>query len=129
MNPELNRQETLARLIEFLGPETFNRLVSSVPATEQKGRLRFWQEQLLEQFASETGIEISNLKEFVRVFRNAQLQEIPKEKVSKEFFLNAMVALPHYGFDVTEIPPDWMAEAWQIASVREGLSHGLARDV
>jgi hypothetical protein len=129
MNSESNLQETLIRLINVLGPETFNRLVASVPATQQKGRLRFWQEQLLDQFANETGIEISTLEQFLRVFNDAQLQELPREKITKEVFLNQMAAFPYCGFDLAEIPPDWMAEAWQIDRVREGLSYSFARDV
>jgi len=45
------RERILAAALQ-LGPETFNRLVGSAVAVRIRGRLRFWQEQLLARLSA-----------------------------------------------------------------------------
>jgi hypothetical protein len=119
----------LEQIAEILGPEAFNRLVASTPATRDKGRLRFWQEELLEKVASQTNLHICGVEEFLNLFDGAELREVPQQPWTREVFLREIAGFPLGGFPLDETPPEWMAEAWGIDSVREAISDDLARDV
>jgi hypothetical protein len=89
-----------AAAVAALGPEDFDRLVVSVPATRQLGRLRYWQERLLARIPGGT----VGLEEFMAAFDGAPLRQPPAPAPAQ-----------------TEGPtgqPDWMknAPAW----VQEG---------
>jgi hypothetical protein len=116
------------QLLAVLGARDFNRLIESVCATKGKGRLRFWQELLLESFTETTGIRV-DFNGFLRVFENATICPIAQDPWTKEVFLKRIAAFPYGGFSLDETPPDWMREAWEIANVRECLSHEISRDV
>jgi hypothetical protein len=115
-------------LAEVLGREAYNRLVESLPATRQKGRLRFWQEQLLQRAAS-AGVAISSASELLRVLDGASLQPGPPEPWTREVFLNRIEKWPHGDLPLDETPPEWMAAAWEIDRVRGELSSEMARTV
>lgn len=116
------------RLAEFLGREAYNRLVESVPATRQKGRLRFWQEQLLQR-AALAGVAISSIGEFLRVLEGAAPLPAPPEPWTRDVFLHRIEKWPYGGFPLDETPSEWMAAAWEIDRVREKLSGEMARTV
>src|ERR1700683_2960365 len=64
---ESQRQRVLkwARTVE---PDLYDKLFASVAATRSLGRLRFWQEKLLERIVDETGVAISSADAFVACF-------------------------------------------------------------
>jgi hypothetical protein len=123
-----NSAEVQKRLAEVLGREAYNRLVDSVPNTRQRGRLRFWQEELIQQ-ASLSGIVISTPEEFIRVFEGASPVPVPSEPWTREVFLSRIEAWPHGGFPFDETPTEWMAAAWEVESVRSARSAEMARTV
>jgi hypothetical protein len=129
MAADSETQMVLRQVAEVLGPEAFNRLVDSVPSSKEKGRLRFWQEMLLDKVAEKTGIHITSLEEFLATFTGTEKIEIPREDWSRDVFLREIVKIPFGGFPLNETPPSWMAEAWCIDQVRENISYGLAKDV
>lgn len=120
--------EIQKRLAEVLGRESYNRLVDSVPNTRQRGRLQFWQEQLLQK-AMPSGIVISTPEEFIRIFERAQPIPAPQEPWTREVFLSRIEAFPHGGFPFDETPPEWMVAAWEIEKVRSARSEDMARTV
>src|SRR5262245_31582459 len=90
------RERLLARAAAVLGAEAFNRLVTSAPQTRAKGRLRFWQEELLARLSAEAGTPLATVEEFLALFEGAALQPIPEEPrpaLTKEDFLSDPVAV------------------------------------
>jgi hypothetical protein len=108
------RKRLLARASEVLGAESFNRLVTSASETRAKGRLRFWQEELLAHLSAETDTLLVTIEEFLAVFEGAELLPIPKKPpraVTKEEFLSDPVAI-YLDSSVLSIPADWFRQAW-----------------
>ena len=128
MSNDLDTDALRNRLSEILGWEAYNHLVHSVPDTRQRCRLRFWQEQLLQR-ASQTGVAISTVEEFLRVFDGASPVPAPVKPWTREVFLSEIAAFPHGGFPFDETPREWMAAAWEIERVRNQLSGDMARTV
>lgn len=124
MDEKLKRQ-----LVDVLGPAFFNKLVKSVAATKEQGRLRYWQEQLLQKVASGIGLQLCSVEDFFAIFEAAPLQEIPRGPWTREIFLRAIESYPHGAYPFDETPSAWMAEAWTIEKVREEISYELARYV
>ncbi len=111
--------------------KAYNRLIKSVPEVRERVRLRFWQERLLQQ-ASQTGVVLSSAEEFLRVFDGADPLSVPAEPWTRELFLDQIEAFPYvvFPFDKThKTPTEWMAAAWEIASVRNELCWDMARTV
>jgi hypothetical protein len=102
------RERLLASAVEDLGAESFNRLVSSASQTRAKGRLRFWQEELIAKLATDDGVPIATVEEFLEVFQNAKLQAIPEEPLTREQFLADPVRRYRRGID-----PAWIVEAFR----------------
>jgi hypothetical protein len=125
--PEILRIQR--QIAEVVGAETFNRLVDSVPATREARRLRFWQEELLDDIAAQTNIDLTNLQAFLRVFEGAERCHIPRGPWTREIFLHGIEEWPLGGIPLDETPPSWMADAWLIDSVREAISDEFARNV
>ncbi len=123
------KEQLQLQIADVLGADAFNRLVVSVPATREKGRLRFWQEQLLEKLASQTAIYITGMAEFLQVFEGAEPRRVPQTPWIRESFLRAIEEFPSGGFSLEETPPEWMADAWQIATVRAEISYAIGRNV
>jgi hypothetical protein len=117
-----------SRLADALGWKAYNRLVGSVSDVRQRGRLRAWEEQLLQQ-ASHTGVVISTAEDFIRVFDGASPVPVPAEPWTREVFLSEIVKFPLGGFPIDETPPEWMAAAWEIERVRHEVSSEMARTV
>jgi hypothetical protein len=128
VSDDSERDSIRQRLAEALGREAYNRLVGSVPATRQRGRLRFWQEQLLQRAAS-AGVAIASAADFLRVLEGAAQLPGPPEPWTQEVFLRKIEAFPYVGFPLDETPPEWMAAAWEIDRVRAELSWEMARTV
>jgi hypothetical protein len=124
-----SKQQSLVQFATALGPVLFNELVSSVAYTREKGRLRFWQEQLLEKVAAESATSVLGWAEFLELFEGAARESIPHEPWTRELFLKEIEKFPWGGFPLNETPSDWMAEAWGNDSVREELSDSFARHV
>jgi len=119
---------TRGLLAEALGWKAYNRLVESVPEVQRRGRLRFWQEDLLQE-ASHSGVVISDVEEFIRVFEGASPVPGPPEPWTREVFLAGIEDFPFGGIPFDETPPEWMAAAWEIERVRSLLSAEMARTV
>jgi hypothetical protein len=128
MQHEPDRDGIREQLAEVLGPSDYNRLVASVPDTRRRGRLRFWQEQLLRQVAP-AGVPDWTPEEFFRVFDGASLLLVPSEPWTREVFLREIQKWPHGGFPLDETPAEWMSAAWEIDRVRDELSGEMARTV
>src|SRR5262245_40081727 len=94
MTPVSDILRIQGQIADVLGDETFNHLVDSIPATKKKGRLRFWQEQFLAEAARQTGIRITDYKEFLRVFETAVPREIQPGPWTRDVFLRAIEAFP-----------------------------------
>jgi hypothetical protein len=121
------RQQILDRLVACIGPKAYNRLVDSQDATRSKGRLRFWQEELFRRFASETGIAISSVEEFLRLFEGTERKSIPVPTLTKgDFFADPN---RHYYLGGLPVPDGWIAEAWEtIAEFRDNISYEFERE-
>jgi hypothetical protein len=128
MQHELDRDGIRGNSAEVLGPKDYNRLVASVPDTRRRGRLRFWQEELLNQVTPAAGPDWTP-EEFFRVFDGASLLPVPSEPWTREVFLREIQKFPHGGFPLDETPAEWMSAAWEIDWVREELSGEMARTV
>lgn len=128
MSEDLELSNTRSRLAEALGWKAYNRLIATIPEVRVRGRLRFWQEQLLEQ-ASRAGVTISTIEEFVTVFDGAKPASVPREPWTRDVFLELIESTPWGGFPLDETPPEWMAAAWEIERVRKELSGEMARSV
>jgi hypothetical protein len=124
MSNDLDLTEIRNRLAEALGWKAYNRLIESVSDVRQRGRLRFWQEQLLQQVP-----DISTAEEFMRVFGGASPVPVPVQPWTRELFLSRIEAFPQGGFPFDETPPEWMAAAWEIEQVRTALCWEMARTV
>jgi hypothetical protein len=129
MVTDSGNEQLRLRIADVLGAEGFNRLVASVPATRAKGRLRFWQEQLLEKLTRQSEIYVTGLAEFLHLFEGAEPRELPQLPWTRMVFLRAIEEFPYGGFPLDETPPEWMAEAWQIATVRNAISSEMGRNV
>jgi hypothetical protein len=108
------RERVLACAAQCLGAEAFNRLAASAPETRAKGRLRFWQEELLARLSAETGTTVKTLDTFLAVFEGAPLcplPEPPPRVLTKEEFLSDPVAV-YLDPQVHSIPAEWFREAW-----------------
>lgn len=116
------------RLAETLGWKAYNRLVASISDVRERGRLRFWQEQLLRQ-VSDSGLISSNAEEFIRIFDGASPIPGPVESWTRELFIRQIEEFPNGGFSLHDTPPEWMTAAWEIERVREELSSEMARTV
>jgi hypothetical protein len=116
------------RLAEAVGREAYNHLVASVPSTRERGRLRFWPEQLLQRAAS-ARVAILTAEEFLRVLDRACLLPVPTEPWTREAFLRGIEEWPLGGFPLEETPAEWMGAAWRIDRVREQASREMARTV
>jgi hypothetical protein len=128
MHDNLDHTNFRTRLAEDLGWKMYNRLVESVGDVRKRGRLRFWQEQLL-QDASDESVAISTAEDFIRVFDGASPVPAPAEPWTREVFLSGIEAFPYGGFPLEETPPEWMAAAWELERVRNELSDEMARTV
>jgi hypothetical protein len=117
------------RLAEALGSNAYNRLIESVRDVDKRHRLRFWQEQLIQQAASATGIIISTTEEFLRIFDGARPIAVATKPLTRDEFLKRIEESPHGSLQLDETPPEWMATAWEIKRVREELCREMARTV
>lgn len=120
--------ETRDKLAEVLGAKPFNRLVESAQEVREKGRLRYWQEQLLQQ-AGPTGNALCDAEEFLRVFDGASLRALPPEPWDRGIFLTRIEKWPYGGFPLDKTPLEWMAAAWEIDRIREEISGEMERTV
>lgn len=115
------RERLLACAAKVLGAETFNRLVSSAPQTRAKGRLRFWQEELLTGLPNEGGTPLANVEEFLAVFEGAELQAITRE---------SFLADPSRVVWRDGVQPEWILEAYRAnEQFRASISYALSRSV
>jgi len=120
----------LERVLDVIGPQRFNRLVHSVHATREKGRLRHWQEQLFARVAADAGVRVGTVGEFVRLFADAVEQPVPRPEVDRDEFMRRMAERPFdFPLPLEEVPPAWMAEAWGLDCVRETHADEMARTV
>jgi hypothetical protein len=108
------REWLLARAVQILDAEAFNRLVTSTATTRDRQRLRFWQEELLSRLSAEANIPPLTREEFLAAFEGAQLQPVPNEPpraVTREEFLSDPVGI-YLAPSALPIPADWFREAW-----------------
>src|SRR4051812_24186202 len=90
------REQLLLHAADVLGAETFNRLVTSAPAARAKGRLRYWQEELLGRLPAAGGAPVQTLEEFLAVFEGAELRTLPERPprvVTRDEFLGDPVGV------------------------------------
>src|SRR5262245_38646150 len=118
------RNRMLDRLADAIGPGPFNRLLGSKESTQAKGRLRFWQEELLRQ----AGVEVSTVEEFLDRLEGAEPRPIPPPPpLTKDDFLREPTKI-WYSNRRDEVPLDWFGQAWrEVPAFRENLSYELKR--
>lgn len=68
MNESNSINDPLSQILAVVGETKFNRLIQSIDSTRNAGRLLFWQEQLFDRVAVETGIRVSTFDEFLELF-------------------------------------------------------------
>jgi hypothetical protein len=124
------RAEDLERILQLIGLERFNQLVRSVPATREKGRLRYWQEQLFARVAAEGRVRVASVEEYLRLFSDASELPVPQPKVDRDSFLRQITDRPfQFPLALAEIPSEWMAAAWAVDGVLEAHADEMARTV
>jgi hypothetical protein len=119
-------RERLLAAARALGPEAFNRLAGSVSEVRSRGRLRYWQENLLSRLSADHGQVIASTTDFVAVFDGVDLIPIPRPIVTRDDFL----ADPsrHYAGEA-DIPPEWVRAAWDAdTAFRQNVTYGLSRE-
>jgi hypothetical protein len=108
------RGHLLAWAAKVLGAEAFNRLVASAPETRAKGRLRFWQVELLARLSDGPEQPVASMEDFLALFEGAQLQPLPEEPkraiTKAEFFADPVGV--HLDPSVDSIPAEWFREVW-----------------
>jgi hypothetical protein len=123
------RHATHERVAACLGDDAYNRLVDAVENTAKKGRLRFWQERLFERLLAETGIEVTSLDAYVRLFDGAPFQALYVQPLTREAFL-ANANNCFYSGRRPEIAAEWLREAWAaIPAFRDNVTYELTRGV
>ena len=115
-------------MAEALGATDYNRLIASVPDTRRRGRLRFWQAQLLRR-AGPAGKALSTADAFLGVFDGATALPVPLEPLTREVYLREVEQWPYALFTPGQTPAEWAAAAWETDRVRDELSGEMARTV
>lgn len=121
---EADQRERLLAAARQLGPGNFNKLVRSVDDVRARGRLRFWQEQLV---AGLPAPGISGPGDFIAMFSGAELLPEPVPVITKEEFF----ARPNYWYYLggAPIPDGWIAEAWeQLPEFRDNVTYEFERE-
>jgi hypothetical protein len=72
------------RLSKFLGPERFAAFVQAAPATRSRGRLLYWQEDLLQRFAFDFGCHLS-LDDYLHLFADVKPLAKPSTMSEKDW--------------------------------------------
>jgi hypothetical protein len=124
---DATQRERILTVARSLGPEKFNRLVSSVGQVRALGRLRYWQEELIANLSGAAGPAISGPSDFIAVFENADLMPEPPRVVTREEFF----AEPNYWYYLggAPIPDEWITEAWeQLPEFRDNISYEFERE-
>jgi hypothetical protein len=124
---DATRREQILAAARLLGPEKFNRLVSSVGQVRTLGRLRYWQEDLIAKLPDAAGNAISGLSDFIATFEKAELMPEPPPVVTREEFFSR----PNYWYYLggAPIPDQWIAEAWeQLPDFRENVTYEFVRE-
>ena len=124
---DATRREQLLDAARRLGPEKFNRLVTSVGQVRALGRLRYWQEDLIAKLSDNGGNAISGPSDFIAVFDKAELMPEPPPVVTREDFF----ARPNYWYYLggAPIPDQWIVEAWeQLQEFRENVTYEFVRE-
>jgi hypothetical protein len=127
MDVDATEREQLLSAARRLGPEKFNRLVSSVGQVRTQGKLRYWQEEIIASLADTTGRTISGPGDFVAIFGKAELMPLPPKVVTRDEFF----AQPNHWYYLggAPIPDEWIAEAWeQSPEFRENVSYEFERE-
>jgi hypothetical protein len=123
------RQSTLGRVAACVGDADYNRLVDAVEKTIKKGRLRFWQERLFERLAAETGIQVTSLDAYVRMFGGAPFRAVYVPPLTREAFLANPFGYFNSGRQ-PEIAAEWFAEAWAtLPAFRDNVTYEMTRGV
>lgn len=118
------RNRLLDQLVDAIGPGPFNRLIGSKEATQVKGRLRFWQEELFRR----AGVEVTTVEEFLDLLEGAEPRSIPPPPpLTKDDFLREATKI-WYSNRRDEVPLDWFGQAWRdVPAFRGDLSYELIR--
>ena len=119
--------ERILAAARALGPETFNRLIESVPQVRTRRRLRYWQEQLLARLAGFAEPPVLDAEDFIAVFGAAVPMPEPPRVVTREEFFSR----PSYWYYLggAPIPDEWIGSAWeQVQEFRENVTYEFARE-
>jgi hypothetical protein len=125
---DASKQERIFNAAKSLGPETFNRLVNSVPDARKRDRLRFWQEEVLVKIAACTGEATLSRDDFLAAFKGEKPLPIELPPLSHEDFLKD--PLNFYWTRRADIAPEWITKAWDAnAAFREGITYVFMHEV
>jgi hypothetical protein len=124
---DADSRERILAAARTLGPGRFNRLVESVDQVRARGRLRYWQEELVARLTAAGNPGITSAAEFIAVFDGAQPLPEPRPVITREEFLRD--PNHHYYLGGAEIPDEWIALAWEaVPEFRENVSYEFVRE-
>src|ERR1043166_2123664 len=70
------------RLAAHLGPDRYRKLLYSLGPTRERRRLLFWQEDLFRRSASDTGITVTGIDDFLQLFADVEDPRIRPANIS-----------------------------------------------
>jgi hypothetical protein len=124
---DAEQRERILAAARAVGPERFNRLVGSVGQVRARGRLRFWQEEVLARLATGSDPPITDPTDFIAVFDGAPLLPVPPPVVTRDEFLEDPNSYYYLGGAV--IPDEWIALAWEtVPEFRDNVSYAFVRE-
>ena len=70
-------QQVRAGILTICGPEKFNTLIRQHSEAVERGRLRFWQKELFENYIQQSSMPIDAMDLYVQAFHGAEPVEVP----------------------------------------------------
>lgn len=68
-----------AAILAICGPEKYNTLIRQHSEAVQRGKLRFWQQQLLSDYIQQSSLPIDAMSLYLQVFHEAELVVVPEK--------------------------------------------------
>jgi uncharacterized protein (TIGR02996 family) len=123
----VRRRELILDAARALGPERFNRLIDSIRQVRARGRLRFWQEELMDRLAPDGKPLLTGPDDFIAVFDGVEPLPVTPPVITQEEFLQNP---SHYYYGGgAKIEEEWIAHAWEtVPEFRENVSYEFARE-
>ena len=111
-------------VLEHFGVDKYNRLISAVEETIDRGTFRYWQDDLFAKLQDKTKFTVSTVEEYANIFRGAA-------GATKEITLEQFLTDPnrYYYMEPVVILDEWIVQAWeQSDAFRENVTYEYARE-